>query len=101
MVQKHIWICAFMAVGAKHLCTVGEVEKNHNAEVRPSPFYLLFLSSTLLCSPRDRGQVRALIDELAGACTKALKIEFPAGVADRLCAYARRCVAVIPRPLLL
>ena len=33
--EKHIWICAFMAVGAKHGgITVGEVEKVHNVEVR-------------------------------------------------------------------
>jgi hypothetical protein len=32
--EKHVWICAFMAVGSKHKCTVGEVEKLHNAEVR-------------------------------------------------------------------
>ncbi len=46
MLEKHIWICAFMAVGAKYKCTVGEVEKQHNAEVR------------------------ALIEELAGAITQ-------------------------------
>ena len=46
MLEKHIWICAFMAIGAKHKCTVGDVEKIHNAEVR------------------------ALIDELAGAITQ-------------------------------
>jgi ketopantoate reductase len=35
MLEKHIWICAFMAVGAMHNgCTVGEVESKHNAEVR-------------------------------------------------------------------
>jgi len=32
--EKHIWICAFMAVGSKYKCTVGEVEVNHNEEVR-------------------------------------------------------------------
>lgn len=32
--EKHIWICAFMAIGSKYKCTVGEVEKVHNAEVR-------------------------------------------------------------------
>jgi ketopantoate reductase len=34
MLEKLIWISAFMAVGAKHGVTVGEVEKDHNAEVR-------------------------------------------------------------------
>lgn len=34
MVEKHIWICAFMAVGAKHGgCTVGQVEADHKEEV--------------------------------------------------------------------
>jgi predicted transporter len=43
--EKHIWICAFMAVGVKYGTTVGEVESKHNKEVR------------------------ALIDELASAAT--------------------------------
>eukprot|EP01038_Epipyxis_sp_PR26KG_P017068 gene17068-23482_t len=34
MLEKHIWICAFMAIGHKHKCTVGEVEKSHNEEIR-------------------------------------------------------------------
>ena len=33
MLEKHIWICAVMTVGAKHGCKVGEVEKDHNEEV--------------------------------------------------------------------
>ena len=66
MLEKHIWICAFMAVGAKHGgCTVGEVEGKHNAEVR------------------------ALIAELGRAAAEESRVAFPAGVADRLCAYAR------------
>lgn len=33
MYEKHIWICAFMVVGAAHKCTMGEVEANHADEV--------------------------------------------------------------------
>ena len=57
MLEKHIWICAFMAVGAKHHCTVGEVEYKHNEEVR------------------------AIIAEMATATTGSLKISFPEGLA--------------------
>ena len=32
--EKHIWICAFMAIGAKYRCTVGEVEKQYDESVR-------------------------------------------------------------------
>jgi uncharacterized membrane protein YsdA (DUF1294 family) len=31
--EKHIWNCAFMLVGVKHGCTVGEVEAQHKQEV--------------------------------------------------------------------
>ena len=31
MLEKHVWICAFMLVGATHGCTVGEVESDHAA----------------------------------------------------------------------
>jgi hypothetical protein len=31
--EKHIWICAFMLVGVRHKCTVGEAESAHGAEV--------------------------------------------------------------------
>lgn len=74
MLEKHIWICAFMAVGAKHKCTVGEVEKNHNEEVRK------------------------LIHELGNAATKETGVTFKEGLADRLCAYARS-VAHFPTAL--
>ena len=33
MFEKLIWICAFMLVGARHKCTVGEVEAQHAEEV--------------------------------------------------------------------
>lgn len=33
MLEKLVWISAFMAVGAQHHCTVGEVEAQHPAEV--------------------------------------------------------------------
>jgi len=74
MLEKHIWICAFMAIGAKHKCTVGEVEKLHNEEVR------------------------ALIAEMGRAAAEETKVVFPPGVADRLCAYARS-VAHFPTAL--
>ena len=77
MLEKHIWICAFMAVGAKHKgITVGEVESG--AETGP--------------------EVRALIDELAAAASARCKVTFTADVADRLCAYARS-VAHFPTAL--
>jgi len=34
LLEKHVWICAFMAVGVKHQCTVGEVATTHEAEIR-------------------------------------------------------------------
>lgn len=34
MYEKHIWICAFMVVGAAHKCTMGEVDSDHSDEVR-------------------------------------------------------------------
>ena len=35
MLEKHIWICAFMAVGSQYEgCTVGDVEKDHKNEVK-------------------------------------------------------------------
>lgn len=74
MLEKHIWICAFMAVGSKYSVTVGAVEKDHNAEVKE------------------------LIDELGHAITLTHGIQFPHGLADRLCAYARS-VAHFPTAL--
>ena len=75
MLEKHIWICAFMAVGAKYGgIKVGDVESTYNAEVR------------------------SLINELASAATLKTKVEFPSGLEDRLCAYARS-VAHFPTAL--
>ena len=66
MLEKLIWICAFMLVGARHPgATVGDVEKEHREEVAD------------------------LINELAGAAGKEMGVEFDAGIEDRLCAYAR------------
>mmetsp|Transcript_5259 Transcript_5259/g.4736 ORF Transcript_5259/g.4736 Transcript_5259/m.4736 type:complete len:327 (-) Transcript_5259:125-1105(-) len=65
MLEKHIWICAFMAVGAKYKCNVGSVESSHKDEII------------------------ALIDELVNSATIATGVIFPDGVADRLTAYAR------------
>lgn len=74
MFEKHIWICAFMAIGATHKCTVGEVVSAHNAEVR------------------------ALIEELASATAHKEKIVFSDGLGDRLCDYAQS-VAHFPTAL--
>ena len=66
MLEKQIWICAFMAVGSKYKdCTVGEVANNHNAEVR------------------------AIISELAASAAYETGVIFPAALDDRLIAYAR------------
>lgn len=66
MLEKLVWICAFMLVGARHGgCTVGEVESQH------------------------KGEVGALIDELAAAGSAALGVSLDAGAQERLCAYAR------------
>ena len=65
MLEKHIWICAFMAVGAKHGVTVGDVVSKH------------------------REEVTACINELAIAATKKTKVVFPSGLSERLCSYAK------------
>jgi ketopantoate reductase len=66
MLEKLIWICAFMLVGARHGgCTVGRVESEYASEVRD------------------------LIQELAHAGAAALKTTLDTGVEDRLLAYAR------------
>ena len=74
MLEKHIWICAFMAVGAKHGVNVGTVEASHQVEVQ------------------------ALIEEMVTAAEKATQVKFPQGVIDRLCIYARS-VAHFPTAL--
>ena len=75
MLSKHIWICAFMAIGAKHGgITVGAVEKEHNAEVKE------------------------LINEMAIAASSETGLKFPSDLADKLCAYARS-VAHFPTAL--
>ena len=75
MLSKHIWICAFMAVGAKYGgITVGAVEKDYNSEVKE------------------------LINEMASAITLATSLVFPSDLADKLCAYARS-VAHFPTAL--
>ncbi|KAI5062296.1 hypothetical protein GOP47_0022835 [Adiantum capillus-veneris] len=75
MLEKLIWICAFMLVGARHPgSTVGVVEKDYNDEVV------------------------ALIKELAEAAASAKSLTFDAGVEARLCAYARS-VAHFPTAL--
>ncbi|GJP50843.1 hypothetical protein CLOM_g10000 [Closterium sp. NIES-68] len=65
--EKLIWICAFMLVGARNGgVTVGEVEREH------------------------REAVALLINELAAAAVAAGAVDgFDEGLVDRLCAYAR------------
>lgn len=74
MLEKHIWICAFMAIGAKHKCTVGDVEKLHKSEIY------------------------GLISELENAASEFTGNKFPSEVPARLCAYARS-VAHFPTAL--
>lgn len=66
MLEKLIWISAFMLVGARHPgATVGVVEKDF------------------------RSEVDSLISELASAAAAEKGISFEEGIVDRLCAYAR------------
>ena len=66
MLEKHVWICAFMLVGATHGgCTVGEVESDHAAEFD------------------------ALATELLEAGSAALGVDVADGALVRLKAYAR------------
>ncbi|KAE8710909.1 hypothetical protein F3Y22_tig00110318pilonHSYRG00064 [Hibiscus syriacus] len=69
MLEKLIWICSFMLVGARHPgATVGIVEKEYRSEV------LLSFSS--------------LIAELASAAAAEKSITFEEAMEDRLCAYS-------------
>jgi len=66
MLEKHVWICAFMVTGALHGgVTVGEVESAH------------------------AGQLRALVDELCAAGEAALGVRLEPGAFERLAAYGR------------
>ena len=66
MLEKLIWISAFMLVGACHPgASVGDVESKHTAEVS------------------------ALIEELAAGASAATGAAFGPQLAARLCAYAR------------
>jgi len=66
MLEKHVWICAFMMTGALNGgVTVGDVESNH------------------------ADQLRALVTELCAAGEEALGVKLPDGVYDRLAAYGR------------
>ena len=65
MLEKHVWICAFMLVGARHGCTVGEVEAAH------------------------AGELGELVAELVAAGEKALGVTLEEGVLERLKAYGR------------
>jgi hypothetical protein len=67
MLEKLIWISAFMLVGTAYGgITVGEVEQKHHEEVRK------------------------LVRELASFCRYTLSVALKANLDDRLCAYARR-----------
>lgn len=66
MLEKLIWISAFMLVGARHPgATVGAVEKDY------------------------RSEVSSLIAELASAVTAERQLVFEEGIEERLCAYSR------------
>eukprot|EP00271_Cylindrocystis_brebissonii_P012914 TRINITY_DN32421_c0_g1_i1.p1 TRINITY_DN32421_c0_g1~~TRINITY_DN32421_c0_g1_i1.p1 ORF type:complete len:421 (-),score=40.22 TRINITY_DN32421_c0_g1_i1:564-1826(-) len=66
MLEKLIWISAFMLVGARHpSATCGDVEKVHSKEVVE------------------------LIEELAAAASKEKGVDLAPGFVERLCAYAR------------
>lgn len=66
MLEKLIWISAFMLVGARHPgATVGVVEKEF------------------------RSEVESLIKELTSAAAVEKGIVFDEGIEDRLCAYSR------------
>ncbi|KAL9224780.1 hypothetical protein vseg_000784 [Gypsophila vaccaria] len=66
MLEKLIWISAFMLVGARHPgATVGAVEKDYRSEVAD------------------------LIAELASAAAAEKDLAFDEGIEDRLCAYSR------------
>jgi len=66
MLEKHVWICAFMMVGALNGgVTVGTVEQKHSE------------------------QLRELIDELCAAGEKELGVKLDGGAYDRLAAYGR------------
>ncbi|KAG8388200.1 hypothetical protein BUALT_Bualt02G0101000 [Buddleja alternifolia] len=66
MLEKLIWICAFMLVGARHPgATVGSVENEY------------------------RSEVSALIAELAAAAAAEKGIVFEEAIEERLCAYSR------------
>ncbi|KAK9141470.1 hypothetical protein Syun_010870 [Stephania yunnanensis] len=66
MLEKLIWICAFMLVGARHPgATVGAVEKDH------------------------RSEVSSLISELASAAAAEKGLVFEEAMEERLCAYSR------------
>ncbi|KAF3432523.1 hypothetical protein FNV43_RR27263 [Rhamnella rubrinervis] len=66
MLEKLIWISAFMLVGARHPgATVGVVEKEY------------------------RSEVSSLITELASAAAAEKKLVFEEALVDRLCAYSR------------
>ncbi|GBG84846.1 hypothetical protein CBR_g39222 [Chara braunii] len=66
MLEKLIWISAFMLVGTRHPgATVGDVESTY------------------------RDEVVSLVDELAAAAAAANGVQFDDGLVERLCAYAR------------
>jgi hypothetical protein len=66
MLEKHVWICAFMMVGALNGgVTVGEVCDEHAA------------------------QLESLVAELCASGEAALGVALPAGAFDRLVAYGR------------
>lgn len=66
MLEKHVWICSFMMVGALNGgITVGEVGESHTEQMEP------------------------LVAELCASGEAALGVKLPSGAFDRLLAYGR------------
>ncbi|CAL5375484.1 unnamed protein product [Camellia sinensis] len=94
MLEKLIWISAFMLVGARHPgATVGAVEKEFCSESYEEFCRRIFLLGKLVgllgIHLHDLGYVCSLITELASAAAAEKGIAFEDGMEDRLCAYAR------------
>ncbi|KAL6012217.1 hypothetical protein ACLOJK_002695 [Asimina triloba] len=81
MLEKLIWISAFMLVGARHPgASVGTVEKDHRDD---------FDATILLTDITPKEQVTSLIAELASAAAAEYEIVFDDAMDERLCAYSR------------
>lgn len=98
--EKHVWICAFMAVGVKHQCTVGEVATTHEAEIRA---VINELSAAAAKVTHPRLSLHGLCLSLSPSyayphISQKTQMSFSGGVEDRLIAYAKS-VAHFPTAL--